>query len=513
MAAITQIKRDPEQACELNQLNVKHLEQKFEIAVKESKEAPTSISQSLRRVREVASQNEKEINSIQDRISYLRRVILSNRNDSNIFLKELEKLHQTSIEKKEQYQKNLQQQKSDQQEMENDLNTQISSAIHQLKALRFLQELRHQLGYQTRAVKKLIEEEKQLNSDDMTLIRNQIIDQREFYEKDLKTRLAQANQFARDFSDLHMELATTKIMTETVQNRKQLKEESAKTIEMLRENDILRKKHHLIDQQFKINQASLQNLHTDYSNLKLSILEYEEKMNKTLNDNKERIRKLKDEKDDEIGELKLRKEEALQRKEELKLELLSVQRELQKAEKSRSESSQKEYEVLDKMSQTATFILTAIDKSMEEDSFQKDDTSDFETDQISSQNNSSLKASLRNLKQKDVGSQKSELSRLMLRLQNISNQMKEDAMKTQSVLLYSNVEKMDAETQTDQSMKLDFRTVKIQPPSLLENVKNPRRKASVQTFRRAPPVYKKLFEKSKVPLSKKRTSLTRPIPA
>ena len=482
----------------------------FENAIEDSKEAPKLTAQSIQQVQEVATNNEKEIQYIQDMASYLRRVVLTNQNDSNIFLEQPEKLQQADVERKEQHQKNLEKQKSEQQEMENELKTQISSALHQLKSLKFLQELRLQLEQQTRAVKQLIEEEKQLYSDDITKLRHQILDQREFYENDLKVQLEAANRFAKDFSDLHMELAATKIMTETIQNRKQLQEESAKAMQLIQENQALRKSHHYYDQEFRINQSSLEKLHSDYSTLKISIMEYEEKLNTTLMEHKDQLRELKDKKDDIIGELKLRKDEAIQRKEQLKHELLTIQRDLQKVENCRSESNQKEYEVLDSMSQAATFILTAIDKRFDEQTFQSAEDLDTNTDQISLQNNynkSSLKTNPRNLKttkNNQDNSQKSDLSRLMLRLQTINKQMKEDALKSQKALFKSNIEKKDVETQTDQLKKFEFLSRKVQPPSLLQMTQSPRRRI----FRRAPTFYKKTQKRLTVPLSKKNTSLT-----
>ena len=163
MTVVTQIKRDAEQACVVNESNVKHMQEKFEVALKESKEAPETISQSIKQIHQVASSNVKTIEFIQDRASYLRHVIIANRNDSMLFVKELENIRKKGLEHKDIYQKDIQQQKSDQQEKENELNIKISAAIHQLKGLRFLQELRIQLEQQTLAVKKLIEEEKVLN--------------------------------------------------------------------------------------------------------------------------------------------------------------------------------------------------------------------------------------------------------------------------------------------------------------------------------------------------------------
>lgn len=511
MAAITQIKRDPEQAYEVNQSNLKHLEEKFEVALKDSKEVPAAFSQSNKIINEIALSNEKSIESMQDRASYLRRVILANQNDSDIFSQKLLHIQEEEIERKNQYEKDLEQQKSEQQEMENEMNTKIQAAIHQLKSLKSLQELRRQLEQQTRAVKKLIEEEKQLNSNDMTSMKHQINDQRKFYEDDLNTRLEAANRFAKDFSDLHMELATAKIMNETIQNRKQLQEESVRLVQFIKENATLRKKHFLADQEFKISQKSLENIHSDYSTLRLSVVEYEEKMNDTLNEHKNNIRQLRDEKDDTIGELKLRKEEALQNRNQLNQELLSIKKNLQRVETLRSESSQKEYEVLDKMSQSATFILTAIDRAINSETIQETGNLNYEADQISIQNNDeaiSHKSAPRrlNLIKNQENSQKSELTRLMLRLQSISQQLKEDALKSQSLMQNSNIEKKDAETQTDIQMKLDSLTKKMQPLSLLERAKNHRRKPSVHTFRRLPPIHKRLFEKSKAPLSVRQTS-------
>ena len=88
--------------------------------------------------------------------------------------------------------------------------------------------------------------------------------------------------------------------------------------------------------------------------------------------------------------------------------------------------------------------------------------------------------------------------------------MREGDLKLQSTLQNSSIETYDVETQTEQSMESDLLPQNIQPPSLLENTQNPRRKGSVPTSRKMPPfVFKKLLEKSKAPLVKKRTSLSK----
>ncbi|KAK8852506.1 hypothetical protein M9Y10_017491 [Tritrichomonas musculus] len=523
-APITAIKRDAEQASVLYQSNLKHIEEKFEVAKKDAKEAPDKIHQSLQQVNQVASSNDKEINFLKGRAVYLRRVIITNRNDSKLFVRELENIRQEKLKHKDIYKKDLQQQKSEQQEMENDLNTRISASIHQLKGLRFLQDIREQLEVQTISVNKLIDEEKQLNSDDMTSIRHQILDQREYYENDLKTRLAAARRFAKEFSDLHVDLVITKIRNETAENRKKLNEVSAKQIELLRENDALRKKFNVLNSKHTILQATVQSLQSDFNTLNTSIVDYEKNFFDAIDGNKNRLRQFLDERDDTIGELKLRKEEALLRRKELDQELLIVKRELEKLETMRPDSSQQEYEILDDLSQSATFILTAIDKSIDEQMIQ-------EAGQISPQKKSTNlrnKSSPRNLKYtkpKRGTVQKSDLSKLMLKLQFISKQMKDGDLQVRSSRGSSRgssrrssrqsiVIKKDAETQTEEITETDSLSETIQPPSILEKTLNPRRNGSVPLTRKVPPfAYKTLFEQrtSRVQSPRNRVSITRPV--
>ena len=113
----------------------------------------------------------------------------------------------------------------------------------------------------------------------------------------------------------------------------------------------------------------------------------------------------------------------------------------------------------------------------------------------------------------------------MLKLQEISKQMKEDTINSQCTLRNLCAEKIDVEVQTDQIEQTEQteQTIqsdllppekipeqlseKIQPPSLLASTQNPRRKTSLPSSRRIPPI----LLKTRTPISKKRTNLTRPI--
>lgn len=148
MTAIDKIKGDADQTLKMNEFNVKRLEERLEDYAQHSKEAPAIISQSIRTINEASKSNDKAIETMNDRIAYFHRVLKASENDQEIFMNQLTEIHETGIAKKAKYQEDLEQQKAEQQEMENDLKTQIQSVLHQLKGLRGFQELKHQLDQQ-----------------------------------------------------------------------------------------------------------------------------------------------------------------------------------------------------------------------------------------------------------------------------------------------------------------------------------------------------------------------------
>lgn len=495
MTVIDKIKGDAEQTFKMNEFNVKRLEEKLEDYTQHSKEAPAIISQSIQTINEAAKSNDQVIENMNDRIAYYHRVLKASQDDQEIFMNKLTEIHEIGISKKAKYQEDLEQQKAEQQEMENDLKTQIQSVLHQLKGLRGFQELRHQLDQQNRAVRNLIIQEKQKASQDITEIKHQITDQREFYENDLTVRLEQANRFAREFSDLHMDLVTTKIMNETKQNRKDLQLEEARTIELLRDNDRIRKQLHVVEQQHKINQGSVDSIHKEYSTLKLAHAETEKKYFESQVSRRDRIHQVTDEFEDKIDELKHRKEEALQRRSLLEKELNSYKKELQKAENSRSEAFHKECDVLEKMNQTATFILTAIDKVIGEEN---------QTNEPSSV----TKTKPREINETELKLQKNELSRLMQRLHSISQQMKETEIKNRN---RNNSNLKDVETQTEKSIQSDLLEKDLPSAPTLLKLPNPRRKTTLKSFNHASPVYKRLLAQSKRPQPIRQTVLAQKV--
>ena len=168
--------------------------------------------------------------------------IVANRNDQILFRNRLVEIHDQLMKQNEEYKEDVQKLRFQQQEMENKLKLQIETVIHQLKSLIPFQERRRILIEQKRALESLIFKEKQIHQEELTDIHHKLLDQREYYENDLKTRLAAARRFAKEFSDLHVDLVITKIRNETAENRKKLNEVSAKQIELLRENESLNQK-------------------------------------------------------------------------------------------------------------------------------------------------------------------------------------------------------------------------------------------------------------------------------
>ena len=470
-ALVMNIKGDLEQTCKRNESNVKHLEMKFDEYTKQNQQSNSIIKHSIEEINHANEINDEKLKTLKDRIGYLQRVIKANNDDQRIFKDKLVEIAKMGEEKKEEHQRNLEKQKANQIEMENELQMEIQDILSQLKNFRGFQEQRHQLDQQIRTLRNLIDTTKKNNHQEITEIRHKILDQRTFYEEDLKTRLVEARQFAKDFSDLHMDLVTQKIAEENIENRNALKQDMLQSIENLRKNDELRKKWIVVERDFKINQENVGKIAKDYAALKVQCKEYEEKLETITQENRQRLMQLKDETEFSLNDHQQDLLELKKRNEELKKEAALAARQLKRAEAKRFEAFKKEVQFLDQMNQSASFLLTSISKAMPLDENTDND------DQLNVH--------------------RSELSKLMRRLQAVSEKMK------QNTLIYPNyVETADAETQTDKLLRTDYLSGKVSAPPIKPGV-NPRR--TIYQAQRKPGVYKRLYESSKKipPLRKK----------
>jgi chromosome segregation ATPase len=117
----------------------------------------------------------------------------------------------------------------------------------------------------------MIASDKKQHADELTEIHQRLVDQREFYGKDLATRLSSAHRFAEDFAELHLDLATRKMQTETWTYATQLRDENAELFLLLKEHEELEAALKKATRQNKILTATSRNVERRSRRLQTSV--------------------------------------------------------------------------------------------------------------------------------------------------------------------------------------------------------------------------------------------------
>jgi hypothetical protein len=142
--------------------------------------------------------------------------------------------------------------RAEQDEIEGSLRSQIQMSLVQLKGLRECQEYRSQIEIQRRQITAMIASDKKEHANEMSQIHHQLVDQREFYEEQLASKLGAAEEFAGDFAELHIDNLTGKIQKETWTFETQFRNENAELYQALKDNENLRATLTKLRQQGKI---------------------------------------------------------------------------------------------------------------------------------------------------------------------------------------------------------------------------------------------------------------------
>lgn len=465
----TQVVGDVNQKIDKEENHIQCLEKEFT----ESKEKEPEVEEKYISIKNAYEETNKEIadteQTLRDRIGFLNRAVRAAENDQV-------RLHQdmADIKKEEEVQKQKYEAEAERINYEaNDINTALKSkiqvALHQLRGLREFQERKHQLDQQMKAVKQLIEEERKQHYIELTDIHHQLIDQRQYYDHDLSVKLAAANEFARNFADLHVDLATSKIMKETHENRTALSKENTRSMDVLKKNEDLRKQIKTLEQRKIIFEGKDKKVSAESTELRANCEKLETDFIKIIDSNKEKIDQLREEMDERISELTDRLKIDREENERLKRQCAIETKNLQLAEESRFENFRKECDLLDSMNSAATFVLTSL-----EDKY-KDQTENEE-----------------------IAKSKSALNALIRKLAIIDAEINAKAKSRR--LLHSS---RDIAVQTDKPDPAMILSGKTQPPLTSRVGINPRIRTlkGLQDIKNMPQ-YKRLYGSMKAPVTK-----------
>jgi chromosome segregation ATPase len=256
-------------------------------------------------------------------------------------------------------------------ETENSYRTRIAMTLSQLRTLREFQEQKHKMDERMRELGNIIARERKERAGELGHIHRQLVAQREFYERQLATKLIEADEYATKFNDLDLDRATTKVLQETEHRREELKSDRALTSEVIKRNDQLRHQVQDLEQQRHVLEGSEKNLTTQAVDLKTKLHETTVKREEGVETGKERIDQLKRHLADRIGELNGQLVNERQRCENLQRERTLAEKQLASAEAQRDERLRKTTNLLGVMNEAAIFILTSLEFQQKDPS--KDD--------------------------------------------------------------------------------------------------------------------------------------------
>lgn len=220
--AITQIKYDTQQSSIANQSKVTVLEKLLEEKKKQQMNSGEVFEQNKTEIIKATNECKSLEQNEQDRAYYHKFVIVLNRNGQLKFRKDLVNIRKQTIKAQANFEIDYQQLCTAQKDMENKLRSQIESLSHQLKSLREFKERKSILIEQKKTLEKLIFEEKKASHMEINAIHKKLLDQRDFYDQDLRDRLENAKNYATKFADLHIDVLTQKIQAESLSKRKEL---------------------------------------------------------------------------------------------------------------------------------------------------------------------------------------------------------------------------------------------------------------------------------------------------
>lgn len=324
-------------------------------------DATQLVLQFKRQLQEAALAIEKKTETQQSRIDFLTRTLNSSQKEKERLYSKLRQLNSECEAQKDKFEQQVENLQYQAKEVENNYVSKIQAALHQLRGLREFQEHKHQMDERMRNLGQLIAKERKERTAELAQIHKKLIAQREYYERQLASNLAEADEYATRFEDLDLDRATTKILHETEQRREALKSENALTVEVIKRNDQLRHQVQDLEQQRRVLEESEKNLTTQAVDLKAKLDDTNKKLQESSDLAQSRLEQLKHQLHNRISELDGKLEQEKKNTENLKRELALAQKQFSNAEAQRDERLKKDTNLLGVMNEAAIFILTSLE--------------------------------------------------------------------------------------------------------------------------------------------------------
>lgn len=362
--AITQIKGNEKQNLIKKQFGVKQLEKIYDQSKEQIPHIPKVYQKIKESMIEFSDQRDRAIQFDRGRADFHIHAIVTNRNDQILFHQHLIDIHDELMKRNEEYKEEIQRLQFKQQEMVNSLKLQIESVAHQLKGLKPFQERRKIIIEQKKALEGLIFKEKQIHQDELTDIHHILLDQREYYENDLRTRLEIARKFAEEYSDLHIDALTKKIADSTSSERRNLYSLETKLLDELYNIDSLVKASNYYTRQNQVLRKNIENTTVKIINYKQEKKDIEIQMLETISLHQRELSQIKDclkEKESDIINIKISK--LREENERLKREAAVSYELMKKAENSRIIGLEKSFEIdlLKTIKDSAEYVINALE--------------------------------------------------------------------------------------------------------------------------------------------------------
>jgi chromosome segregation ATPase len=324
-------------------------------------EATQLILQFKRQLIEAAIAVDRKAESQQSRFDFLNRAVLNAEKEKERLVGKLRQLERDCDSHRDRFEQQLETMLYQARETENSCRTKIAVTLTQLRTLREFQEQKHKMDERMRQLGNIIARERKERAGELGHIHRQLVAQREFYERQLATKLIEADEYATKFNDLDLDRATTKVLQETEHRREELKSDRALTSEVIKRNDQLRHQVQDLEQQRHVLEDSEKNLTTQAVDLKTKLRETTAKREEALEGGKERIEQLKRHLSHRIGELNEQLAAARHQGEVLKREQALAEKHLATAEAQHDERLRKTTNLLGVMNEAALFILTSLE--------------------------------------------------------------------------------------------------------------------------------------------------------
>jgi hypothetical protein len=360
-APVVAIRGDPDQTATKEQINVDHLDSVLESIHSAKPDSDLLAENTVTILNQATLDCNTEVGTHRDRLLFHQRALATALSDQERLKRWAADIEIRAGNEKAKYNEELEGLRFAWSEVQNGVRSKIQIALQQLKSLREFQDHKHRIDQQKRQVSLLIKNERAQNSDDLTEIHHQLLDQRMFYENDFSERMATAQRFVADFSDLHMDLLAQRIADETMKCRGELDRDNEEALKNLNENSELRRKWERLEQQHQIHQMRTDRSQREHTKAKEQTEILERALTEQLARSERVLTEVRETNENRVAELRRRLRAARDRNVELKQEAAVAARNLAAVEEAKYEHFRREYELMQSMNDAAVFLLTALD--------------------------------------------------------------------------------------------------------------------------------------------------------